>query len=293
MQSPLNGLLERLRLRPRQYGRRPPLILLNGLAEQAESWYRNRRFWARYFDVLAPNILVYEGDALHQRIAARQPIDVDYLVGQLHTYLTQFVQSPPYHLVSSSLGGKVAVEFAVRYPQLVNRLVLLCPSGMGDREQLPIMDGVKGSDPHAMVKSVFYKPRNADREVLRYYKGKFPNQRWKRGFIRTVRGTLEYTVRDKLKDVKAPTLLVTGLEDKVCDPRTAAAAARELPNGHFLAIPKCGHAPQIEKHWLINRVVVQFLSAAQPTARLPWTRLLFVKPRRPPEDPPQPIRVRT
>ena len=61
--------------------------------------------------------------------------------------------------------------------------------------------------------------------------------------------------------------LVTGLEDKVCDPRTAAAAARELPKGHFLAIPKCGHAPQIEKHWLINRVVVQFLSAAQPTAR--------------------------
>jgi len=287
--TPFNGLMERFR--PKQYGRRQPLVLINGLAEQPESWFRNRRFWSRYFDVHTPNILAYDGPALHRRIAAREPITVDYLVGQLHTYLTQFVQTPPYHLVSSSLGGKVAVEFAVRFPQLVNRLVLLCPSGMGDREQLPIMDGVKGSDPHAMVKSVFYKPRNADREVLRYYKGKFPNQRWKRGFIRTVRGTLEYTVRDKLKDVKAPTLLVTGLEDKVCDPRTAAEAARDLPNGQFLAIPRCGHAPQIEKHWLINRLVVHFLSAAQPTAKLPWTRLLFVKPRRPPEDPP--IRVRT
>ena len=50
-----------------------------------------------------------------------------------------------------------------------------------------------------------------------------------------------------MKDVKAPTLLVTGDEDKICDPKTAEEAARELPNGHFLAIPKCGHAPQIEK----------------------------------------------
>lgn len=294
MPSPLNGLLERLRLRPRLYGRRPPLVLINGLAEQAESWYRNRRFWTRYFEVLAPNILAYEGDALHQRVAEKKPIDVDYLVGQLHTYLTQFVQTPPYHLVSSSLGGKVAVEFAVRYPQLVNRLVLLCPSGMGDTEQLPIMEGVRATDPHAMVKSVFYKPRVADREVLRYYKAKFPVRRWKAGFLKTVRGTLDYSVRDKLKDLKCPTLLVTGLADKVCDPKTAEEAARELPNGQFLGIPKCGHAPQIEKHWLINRLVVNFLSAARPTARPTWTELLFGKPRRrrPPEDPP-PARERT
>src|SRR5437764_5862767 len=103
MPSPINGLLERFR--PKLYGRRPPLVLLNGLAEQQESWYRNRRFWGRYFEVLTPNILVYEGEALHRRISSRAPVTVDYLVGQLHTYLTEFVQSPPYHLVSSSLGG--------------------------------------------------------------------------------------------------------------------------------------------------------------------------------------------
>ena len=43
------------------YGRRPPLILVNGLAEQAETWFRNQRFWSRLFDVHAPNILAYEG----------------------------------------------------------------------------------------------------------------------------------------------------------------------------------------------------------------------------------------
>ena len=279
MPSPLNGLFERLR--PRHYGRREPLVMLNGLAEQAESWYRNRKFWGRYFEVLAPNILVYEGESLQQKVFNREPITVDYLVGQLHTYLTQFVQTPPYHLVSSSLGGKVAVEFAVRYPQLVNRVVLICPSGMGDTEQLPIMDGITGRDPNAMVRSVFHKPRYVDREVLRYYKTRFVNRRWKLGFVKTVRGTLDYSVRDRLKDVKCPTLLISGSEDKVCDPATAEEAAKELPQGQFLLIPKCGHAPQIEKHWLINRLVVHFLSATRPTATPTWTQLLLAKPPRP------------
>lgn len=278
MRSPIKGLLERLR--PRHYGRRQALVLLNGLAEQAESWYRNRKYWSRYFEVLAPNILAYEGEALHRRIAAKQSITVDYLVEQLYVYLDQFVQTPPYHLVSSSLGGKVAVEFAARYPQLVNRVVLICPSGMGDKEQLPIMDGVRGQDAYGMVRSVFHKPRRVDREILRYYKAKFASRAWKKGMLRTVSGTLEHTVRARMKDLTAPTLLVTGSHDKVCCPKTAEEAARDLPNGFFRKVLRCGHAPQIEKHWLINRLVVNFLSSAEPTAHPSWTKLILAKPTR-------------
>jgi|SRR5262245_6428512 len=278
MRSPIKGLLERLR--PKLYARRQPLVLLNGLAEQTESWYRNRKFWSRYFEVHAPNIIAYEGDALHRRIANKEPITVEYLVQQLHTYLDQFVQTPPYHLVSSSLGGKVAVEFAARYPELVNRLVLLCPSGLGDKEALPIIDGVVGRDAQAMVRSVFHKPGRADRDVLHYYKSKFTSRKWKAGFLKTVRGTLEHTVREQLKKIPCPTLLVTGGEDKVCDPKTAEEAAKDLPQGHFLRIERCGHAPQIEKHWQINRLVVHFLSSPKPTARPSWTQLILAKPTR-------------
>ena len=91
MPSPFRGILERLR--PRQYGRKQPLVLINGLAEQAESWYRNRKYWTRFFDVYTPNILAFEGEALHRKIAARQQISVEYLVQQLHTFLDEFVQT--------------------------------------------------------------------------------------------------------------------------------------------------------------------------------------------------------
>lgn len=279
--TPWNGLFERLR--PKAYGRRQPLVLINGLAEQAESWFRNRRFWARYFDIHAPNILVYDGEAIHNRITAKEPISVDYLVGELHTYLTRFAQTPPYHLVASSLGGKVAIEFAARYPKLVNRLVLLCPSGMGDKEQLPIMEGVVRGNMYSVVKSVFHRPRFIDREIVTYYQAQLASRKWQKGLLRTVRGTLEDTVREQMKKIAAPTLLVTGARDQICDPKTAEEAARDLPNGHFLAIPKCGHAPQIEKAWLINRLVVHFLTAPKPTANPKWSQLFLAKPTRVPK----------
>src|SRR5437868_1625492 len=50
--------------------RRTPLILVNGLAEQSESWFANRAYLARHFDVEVPEILVYDGAVLHQRIDA-------------------------------------------------------------------------------------------------------------------------------------------------------------------------------------------------------------------------------
>jgi pimeloyl-ACP methyl ester carboxylesterase len=268
------------RLRPSTYGRKPPLVLINGLAEQAESWYRNQRYWRRYFDVFMPNFLVYDGETIHKRIREGLPITVEYLVEQLRTYLSNFVQAPPYHLVASSLGGKITVEFAVRYPELVNRMVLLCPSGMGDAERLPIVEGVRRNDMRALVESVFYNPtRHADGEMIRFYKRQFPNRRWRSGMLRTVQGTKEHSVRNLMKQLRAPTLLVSGQNDKICDPKEAAAAAKELPNGQFLLIPRCGHAPQIEKARLINRRVVHYLTHPKPSSKPRFSQLLLGTPR--------------
>src|SRR6516164_1289072 len=165
------AVLERFHGHP--YARRQSLVLINGLAEQAESWFRNHWYWRRFFDVYVPNLLVYDGPALHRRIDEGLPISVDYLVEQLHLYLEAFAQAPPYHLVAASLGGKVAVEYAARYPERVARVVLLCPSGMGDEERLPIVEGVRRNDLKALVDSVFYNVRQVDRQLLVYYQRQF------------------------------------------------------------------------------------------------------------------------
>jgi pimeloyl-ACP methyl ester carboxylesterase len=241
------------------YSRRAPLILINGLAEQAESWYCNVDFWRCHFDVHQPNLLAYEGAALHRRIDAGQPIDVDYLVERLHEYLDGFVQVPPYHLVANSLGGKVAVEFAARYPDQVARLVLLCPSGLSDVERLPVIDGVRRSDLRSLVASVFQDASHTDPNLLAFYVKQFATRRWRSGLLRTIRGTMDHRVRDRLAQVTRPTLLVVGREDRIVDPSQAIAAASLLPHGKLVVLEGCGHAPQIEKADVINRLVVEFL----------------------------------
>ncbi len=264
--------------RPAPYARRQTLVLINGLAEQSESWFRNLPHWRRHFDVYLPNILVYDGPGLHARIEQGLPVSVDYLVEQLRLYLTQFVQAPPYHLVAASLGGKIAVEYAARYPQDVSRIVLLCPSGMGDVERLPVVEGVRRNDLKALVESVFHDPRSADAGLLGYYQKQFANRRWRSGLLRTIRGTMDHVVRERLAQVQAPTLLVAGEDDKIVDPRAAREAAKLLPQGQFQSIPQCGHAPQMEKPWLINRLVVHYLSSTRPSTNVRLSQLSLARP---------------
>jgi pimeloyl-ACP methyl ester carboxylesterase len=264
--------------KPHHYARRQAMVLINGLSEQPESWFRNLPYWRRHFDVFTPNLLAYEGQGLHDRIDRGLPISIDYLVEQLHLYLTQFVQAPPYHLVAASLGGKIAVEYAAHHPESVSRLVLLCPSGMGDEERLPVVEGVRRNDLKSLVESVFHDTRKVEPGLLGYYQKQFANRRWRSGLLRTIRGTMDHVVRHSLPRVQAPTLLVAGADDKIVDPATAKEAAKLLPQGHFFSVPQCGHAPQMEKPWLINRLVVHYLSSPRPSTNLRLSQLLLAKP---------------
>ena len=127
------------------YKRPVPLILVNGLAEQAESWFANRVALSRQFDVKVPELLVYDGDAIHRHVESGGNVTVDFLTDRLERYLDDFVQRPPYHLVGSSLGGQIILTYAARRPENVGKIVLLAPSGLHGDENLPVMEGVRRS----------------------------------------------------------------------------------------------------------------------------------------------------
>jgi pimeloyl-ACP methyl ester carboxylesterase len=242
------------------YRRRMPLVLVNGLAEQSESWFANRDHLTRHFDVKVPEILVYDGDALHQHIDAGGEVTVDYLADRLGVYLDQFVQRPPYHLVGSSLGCQVILTYAARHPERVERLVLICPSGFHGDENLPAMEGVRRSQYDTLVKSVFHKGRFASDDLVRAFERKFQDRKWKKGVLRTLRGTVGHSVAPLLQKIPHPTLVVWGANDQVLsDVPGAIRAADQILRVRQVVIPRCGHAPQIEKARLVNQLVVRYL----------------------------------
>jgi pimeloyl-ACP methyl ester carboxylesterase len=249
---------------PPPYGRQHALVLVNGLAEQSETWFRNHRTWRRHFDVSMPNLFDYEGPVVHQRIEAGLPISVDFLVEQLHRHLEEFVQTPPYHLVSNSMGAKIVVEYAARYPDQVASIVLICPSGLTAGEELPIVDGVRRYGIPSIIESIFFDKQQLEPALVDFYVRQSRNRRWRTGFLNTIRGTKDHCVRDRLADIKQPALLISGQEDRIVNPEGVRAAAGELSQGQFLMIPRCGHAPQIEKPRFINRLVVRYLTGRMP-----------------------------
>ncbi|MDX1945528.1 MAG: alpha/beta hydrolase [Pirellulaceae bacterium] len=243
------------------YGERPPLVLINGLAEQGESWFRSVDYWRKWFDVHLPGILVYDGPVMQRRLASGQPVSVDFLADRLEQYLDEFVQRPPYRLVASSLGGQVAVEYTSRHPEKVAGLVLICPSGMGSEEKLPITEGARHKDYQGLVGSVFHNRRLVPPAVVDYYARKFNHKPWRKALFQTVRGTKRHSVRDKLRRIERPTLVICGREDQIVDPLVVESAVAGIPSMKFVMLDQCGHAPQLEMPGVVNPLVARFLRA--------------------------------
>lgn len=242
------------------YKRSTPLVLVNGLAEQAESWFANRAHWAKYHDLKVPELLVYNGVELHRHIDAGGEVTVDYLTGRLERFLDEFVQRPPYQLVGSSLGGQIILTYAARHPEKVARIVLLCPSGLYGEENLPMMEGVRRSQYDTLVQSVFHTKRFATDDLIDGIAQKFQDRQWKKGVLRTLRGTVGHSVGPLLDHIPHPCLLIWGAEDKIiADVPGSIRSADRMIKARQLVIPKCGHAPQIEKARLVNHLVVRFL----------------------------------
>ena len=243
------------------FDRSNPLVLVNGLAEQGESWFANRRSWARHYDLKIPQLIVYDGAPLHRHVDAGGLVTIDYLTDRLEQYLDEFVQRPPYNFVGASLGGQVIATYAVRHPEKVGKLVFLCSSGFHGEENLPMMEGVRRSQYDTLVKSVFHRSHFATEDLVKVIEEKFQNRKWKKGVLWTLRGTVGHSVASLLERIPQQTLAIWGANDKViADVPGSIRAAERILKVRQVVIPKCGHAPQIEKARLINGLVKQFLN---------------------------------
>ena len=78
--------------------------------------------------------------------------------------------------------------------------------------------------------------------------------------MKTLRGTVGHSVADLLDQVPHSTLLIWGSDDRVIsDVAGSIRAAERMIKGRQVVIPKCGHAPQIEKSRLVNTLITRFL----------------------------------
>lgn len=175
-----------------------------------------------------------------------------------------------------SMGGTVALDFALAYPQMVHALILapvLPLLGWEWVEGLPVKPAIDvgiSEGPDAFRNAFLELPLNATamaepgvaqllREMLDDYSGWHLQHRDPGGFA-------EPNAIDRLDEIDAPALVVVGEHD-VLDARLAAEhVAAALGNAELHILEGVGHYPNLEDPPTVNSLAVQFLSRVQSSA---------------------------
>ncbi|MDR8407896.1 alpha/beta hydrolase [Nonomuraea sp. 3-1Str] len=199
--------------------------------------------------------------------------DLDAMAGALGTFMDA-VGLRTTSVVGHSWGGSWSLYFAERYPERVDRLVLMgstglnVPSGWDWRPlEFPVVGEVMGklmrkSDAARVLRKAFANPERVTDEVVAEDWAPMSRPANREALWASQRN-IDYTVTQRLMGkVTAATLVLWGGEDRFDEPWQAAAMAKRIPGAASRVLPGCGHNVHEDCPAVANPVVAEFLDGA-------------------------------
>ncbi len=240
-----------------------PLVCINGLLSDTTSW-------AFQVPTLQEHFRVLTYDCRSQGLSDTPPgpysqaLHTSDLVALLAT-----LGIGRLHVIGLSNGGTIAMWLAAHHPALVERLILI--------DTFPAVDAVM----HAKLRSWLlaleqggtttrydvalpwvygwrFIEANADMIAVGREKAA---ERDPQGVRTMIEGTLDYSLRGKLEQIRAETLVIVGEEDVLTPPWYSEEIAGSIPQAQLRRIAGVGHVPTIEAPDQINPLLLQFLQA--------------------------------
>src|SRR5215212_671923 len=228
-----------------------PLILLHGLLGALSNFSDLIEYFRHHNKVIVPILPLFDLDILHTT------------VGGLHKFVHRFIENRDYkniHLLGNSLGGHVALLYALKHPERLKSLILtgssgLFENGMGDTYP-------KRGDYEYIKKKTeltFYDPKTATKELVDEVYEIVNNRLRVIKIIALAKSAIRNNLGEELNQIKQPTLLIWGNNDTITPPFVAREFNRLIPNSELYFIDKCGHAPMMEVPEEFNIILHKFL----------------------------------
>lgn len=171
------------------------------------------------------------------------------------------------HVVGLSLGGAVAMQLALDYPEAVRSLTLVntfakLRSGSSGffRKLVRIAFVVLGRMDQVgqwVAAGLFPK---TDQELLRQAAAERIASNPRGAYLRAIWAATRFDIRDRLNEVNAPTLVVAGELDQTVSMEAKRELAGNIPGAHLVVIPDSGHATPLDAADEFNRTLLEFLS---------------------------------
>lgn len=171
-------------------------------------------------------------------------------------------------LIGNSLGGAIALKFALDYPDQVVSLNLMAPGGIENQPDYFTMPGMQ------ILKQIFTQG-NVDKESLRQFitEGLVYNQsvvddelvdeRWdiyqkqNDQCLKTMRVP---NLAERLPEIQAPSIVFWGMNEQMMPETGIQTLAKGLKNTRVVLISECGHWAMAEHKDLFNRYTLDFLN---------------------------------
>jgi pimeloyl-ACP methyl ester carboxylesterase len=259
-------------------GAAEPVVFVHGLGGQWQNWLENIPRVAQDRRVIALDLPGFGMSPMppHEITISRYGRYVDALCEHLRLGRVD--------LVGNSMGGYIAAEVAIQFPQRVDRLILVSAAGIttANLAHRPVMtagriatalvtwsaplDRKLAARPGSRHLSLLLVARHpsllkADLAYEAFFKGT-----GKPGFQDALRANLDYDFRDRLPDIRRPTLIVWGEQDSIIPVKDAHEFERLIPDSRKVVMQDTGHIAMAERPSAFNDLMMDFLAETGPAS---------------------------
>lgn len=179
-------------------------------------------------------------------------------------YVENFVKYKGYkevNLIGNSLGGHIALIYALQNPSGVKSMTLTASSGLFENslgDQYP-----RKSDKEYIKRKTaetFYDPNFATDDLVEEVFEIINNREKAIRVIYLAKSAVRHNLRDELYKITIPCNLIWGADDTITPPFVGEDFHKLLPNSELTLLEKCGHAPMMEVPQVFNECMEKFLN---------------------------------
>jgi 3-oxoadipate enol-lactonase len=249
-----------------EHGSGEPLILIMGFTVSSIGWHWNIPALAQDFrTIVFDNRGVGRSDK--PDVPYSMPMFADDTAGVLDGLGIEQA-----HVFGISMGGMIAQEFALRYPNRVKTLMLGCTHCGGQRavlskdpDVLNILGNIEAVDVQQaalIMTKVAVTPWFMQQHMdvllqLNQLAAQYPTP--KHGMVRQMQAIQGHDTYERLPQLTMPPLVVTGKEDGLAPPENSVTLAQRIPNADLVILSNASHLFNIELPETTAEVVKGFI----------------------------------
>lgn len=243
-------------------GQGPTLLFVHGFPLSRGAWSKQVEAFKPDYRVIAPDLR-----GLGESEATEGPVSMLRFAEDLYA-LSLHLESGPVVLAGHSMGGYVAMAFAKAFPQALRKLVLVgtrsgADSTQGAAARRAMAEKVRVDGASVVVDAMAPKllsPGNTDAAMAAAVRG-FMTPSKPEGVIAALLGMADRPDAGAwLREIRVPTLVITGLDDSIIPLSESEALAKAIPDAQLRIIPNAGHLVAYEQADDFNRALKTWLA---------------------------------